>query len=67
MKPRGAGKDFRQCFLNFLLNADADFLGLPTGVIRAVVGDGEFEFEQDFGRVAIQEYLPGKEQMPNDK
>ena len=41
-----ARKNFSERFLNALLNAQADFLHLPTGVVRPVVGDGEFEFHR---------------------
>ena len=36
---------FAQRLLDFLLHAHAGFLHLPALIRRAVVGDGEFEFE----------------------
>ena len=42
---RSAGKQLRQRLFDFLLHAKTDLLHLPAGVGRAVVGDGELEFE----------------------
>ena len=43
---RPAGKEFGQGFLDLLLHAQADLLHLPALVVRAVVGDGQFEFDR---------------------
>ena len=41
-----ARKKFAQGLLDLLLHAEAGFLRLPAFVIRAVVSDGQFEFER---------------------
>ena len=40
VQSRLAWENFRECVLDDLLDAGANFLHLPAFVIRAVVGDG---------------------------
>ena len=49
VQARLAGKQFGQRRLNFFLHAGTGLLHLPAFVARAVVGDGEFEFERPLG------------------
>src|SRR6266566_3865240 len=38
-------KELGEGLFHFLLHAQAGLLHLPAGVVRAVVGDGEFDFD----------------------
>lgn len=43
--PGAGGKEFGERSFDFLLHPSANLLDLPTLVVRAVVGDGQFEFK----------------------
>jgi len=49
-----ARKNFTKRFFDALLNAKSNFLNLPTGVIRSVVSDDEFEFHRNANHKWIQ-------------
>src|SRR5205807_2577061 len=46
VQPRRAGEQFGKRRFNLLLHAGAGLLHLPAFVLRAVVSDGQFEFER---------------------
>ena len=46
VQARGAGEKFCQRGFDFFLHAQTDLLQLPALVGRAIVGDGEFEFDR---------------------
>ena len=46
MDAQGQGEQFLECLLNFLLHTQAGFLDLPARVVRAFIGNDQFEFER---------------------